>query len=99
PHRIMHYFPTRRSSDLAPSETADVSRGTNTVMLPDIVQCPLRGEQLVEALAVNPAVHLVVDHDGRRAGAVTEAIHRLQRHRPVRDRKSTRLNSSHVKIS
>src|SRR5690606_19732790 len=70
----------------APRDTAEVSRGTNTVMLPGIASVPPVGQQLVESFAVDAAIDLVVDHDGWRAGAVAEAIHRLQRHFAVGSR-------------
>src|SRR5690242_21044887 len=83
-----HPFPTRRSSDLA-VEPALEPQGRH-----------LRGEHVV-------AVHLPRDHEGlahrlahELAGGGAQALRgRGGGVRPQRDRKSTRLNSSHMSNS
>src|SRR5690606_41673008 len=85
--RGLHSFPTRRSSDL------------------DRFHAALPREVVAVRLAVVENVPLSVDLDD--AAVVVAAVeHRLVRglvrvdvHVRVADRKSTRLNSSHVKIS
>src|SRR5689334_24550753 len=84
-HRVLHSFPTRRSSDLAEIHVA-------AVLLPR--RPPIRGRlddlhpSRVDGASFEGAPHLVdrVVTDGRR-DAYRE------------DRKSTRLNSSHSSIS
>src|SRR5690606_41324404 len=84
-HRGLHSFPTRRSSDL----TAEGKPGRGDAAARALARGVRRRRR-----AARPDVRLryVADRrraDGRRRGA-----------RPApRDRKSTRLNSSHVKIS
>src|SRR5690606_41933011 len=83
--RVLHSFPTRRSSDL----TAD-PRGTDEgdqsaeERLPHPEDGPFAGGSATFLADLQP--------DGRRAG-------RGAARAPQIDRKSTRLNSSHVKIS
>src|SRR5690606_41091205 len=94
----LHPFPTRRSSDLEPQPAALVD---DRIRLRLLEQPALIGAVKI-ALAVDCRHSIAVDIDG----AVT---HRLainlgksseDRHAGLRrDRKSTRLNSSHVKIS
>src|SRR5205807_10307058 len=71
PHRYLHSFPTRRSSDLAASSTSS----------------PIRANSSCEGT--------------RRAGSATPRSPHGRPRLPSwrRDRKSTRLNSSHLVIS
>src|SRR5579863_6868203 len=69
----------------APSERAPASRGTYTVKVMR-EQSPLAVElrqQRVEALRGHPAMQPVIDHHRGRAGAVAQAVDRLQREPPV----------------
>src|SRR5207244_10174036 len=88
PHRALHSFPTRRSSDLLEPhhpvprlgpQGLQVAGGRHAERRP-LVEVPLQG------LLVLGSVVLVVDQHA-------EHVHR------VADRKSTRLNSSHQIIS
>src|SRR5690606_41822022 len=86
-HRDLPPFPTRRSSDLV--------RITHTSQPGD--EAPqltsMNEQQLVEVLASFNATHrLNAQREILRRGARGDVVRRL-------DRKSTRLNSSHVKIS
>src|SRR5690606_41749103 len=94
--RAPHSFPTRRSSDLERGEdrglaeisAAGVADGRGLAVVVGMVFL----DQGVVALTEDPPGR-VVDHDGAdRTAALLIALAR-------QDRKSTRLNSSHVKIS
>src|SRR5205809_1322324 len=74
PHRDLHSFPTRRSSDLAGQR-----RGTGGRPRDGDLRVPVRGR--------------------RRRGAGTRPRTRTRGGAARRDRKSTRLNSSHGYIS
>src|SRR5262245_62462623 len=82
-HRSLHSFPTRRSSDL-PLLHLDAARG----------QRPgLHGEQSdLDRLALR-------ERRGRRQRHRGRATEERTTRDPQRDRKSTRLNSSHLGIS
>src|SRR5207253_8948513 len=88
PHRVLHSFPTRRSSDLLDAARSSPLRCClgcdrkipSAMVAPSDESCPL-------AFAARARPHRLRFISGRR---------RLS-HR--RDRKSTRLNSSHVAIS
>src|SRR5690606_41411954 len=85
--RALHSFPTRRSSDL-PDQHRDREDRVDAERSPP----------------VEPA-RIELDHARRerrlqrRALLVATALRRRRRSPELRDRKSTRLNSSHVKIS
>src|SRR5690606_41490705 len=95
--RALHSFPTRRSSDLAEL--------VNWAAEEDIAVVLANGfDPLMRLNSVSPAnfhgaymaTQHLIDAGHRRI------LHYTFRHRPTirqRDRKSTRLNSSHVKIS
>src|SRR5690606_41701634 len=90
PHRILVPFPTRRSSDLVQQTRLDSTyREQAAAFIADVdvpAESPERkvpDEVLVRRLAA----------DFRRGLKAGDPVGRL------RDRKSTRLNSSHVKIS
>src|SRR5207302_3977226 len=86
PHRALHSFPTRRSSDLP--DQSDVSR-----------------HEPVRLLAWGHGIPPVPDHGGRsevgfaRRERVVPDLGRAAEIGHHTDRKSTRLNSSHVKTS
>src|SRR5690606_41893277 len=97
--RLLQSFPTRRSSDLACAEQAAilavrrlaVNVGLDLTNLCAIVVSRRHVRAVVFVRAVGVAEHGLGDH--RPALRVTEDAGVLL------DRKSTRLNSSHVKIS
>src|SRR5690606_41875681 len=92
-HRDLHSFPTRRSSDLVLSGTGE-SQLTGDV--PDIAVLNILGARMVLTVTADTgAIHFFDFFDGIQIESsliIDDAI-------GVRDRKSTRLNSSHVKIS
>src|SRR5690606_41147565 len=83
-HRVLHSFPTRRSSDLHPFPPAGLVVGPVAGAV-GIAREGLLHQNRVGAVVVELPVRLVGDGDGPQS--------------PPADRKSTRLNSSHVKIS
>src|SRR5690606_42032350 len=92
-HRALPSFPTRRSSDLAPTlalgdaALRTLQRGFGPAEMPGILdKLPIRrGKEFLQS-------HVDAD---RRAGFGQGFLRNVV----ARDRKSTRLNSSHVKIS
>src|SRR5690606_41339772 len=93
-YRRLHSFPTRRSSDLDVGEEAPVLLGLDPVRR-------LAEEVLgVGVLPLSDEVGVVVPAliEAEAIGDVAVGDERAGRE-AVRDRKSTRLNSSHVKIS
>src|SRR5690606_40753235 len=90
-HRDLHSFPTRRSSDLSSSATARAS--------------PMTSVAVVLEVGASPSGHASRSTDTSRLTAAWRAIVDpalpviVISGAPIRDRKSTRLNSSHVKIS
>src|SRR5207249_11214501 len=92
-------FPTRRSSDLRPDLTDSLKEGTSGAGTGHARQ-RLRAALVISEIAL--AVVLVVG-----AGLLIRSLWRLRAVNPgfdpqglvTRDRKSTRLNSSHVSIS
>src|SRR5690606_41737866 len=97
PHRALHSFPTRRSSDLGKHGSIEnIEYGD----LPDPVLQPGHAIVRVRAAALNhldlwvlkgwPGLEIALPHIGGAdiSGEIAEV-----------DLKSTRLNSSHVKIS
>src|SRR5690606_41989427 len=89
-HRHLHSFPTRRSSDLglligACSDSDDtVPQGEN----------PLEGLHLLESIQANGHTLEIYSKKEAFVTGYNELFLRIKE-----DRKSTRLNSSHVKIS
>src|SRR5690606_41061787 len=84
-HPALHSFPTRRSSDLS----GEQSQGCR--------QVPQRCERCFPG-RVCPRKR--ADHCSRKSAENHHApVRRCQGNRVAQDRKSTRLNSSHVKIS
>src|SRR5207249_10795398 len=95
PHRALHSFPTRRSSDLSRLRTE----------FPALLQeYATRGLEYGQRVRVLPTGHvyryggLWPDSTDFFELRVLDASDRARRTFPV-DRKSTRLNSSHVSIS
>src|SRR5690606_39727149 len=87
-HRALHSFPTRRSSDLIDA-VPDVTNNQVQVLTKAPALSPLEVEQFVTfpmELALKSIPDLVELRSVSKAGISV-------------DRKSTRLNSSHVKIS
>src|SRR5690606_42012999 len=90
-HRSLRPFPTRRSSDLRPPGRAPgpgMSGGPGTVRPPMV-------------MAMSTPFRLVSEFEprGDQPKAIHELVEGLRRGEKHQDRKSTRLNSSHVKIS
>src|SRR5207302_10926404 len=88
-HRYVHSFPTRRSSDLRPA----VFVHANPAKHRDLHG---RDDLAHVLLTVGAGAMDLYDAKDRIAVALVESVFRRARYR---DRKSTRLNSSHVKIS
>src|SRR5699024_11471525 len=80
PHRVLHSFPTRRSSDLCYNNTIVAQLSENNIAL-----------MVDEVIGVSD----VNEEDFHAASEEDDASVRSL----VTDRKSTRLNSSHVSIS
>src|SRR5205085_12704414 len=97
-HRNLHSFPTRRSSDLAKicqEEKMwlhiDGAYGGAFAMLPEY-KWVSEGWELADSIVINPHKTLFVPLDF--SVLYVRDLERLRR-----DRKSTRLNSSHSQIS
>src|SRR5207302_7938428 len=86
-HRALHSFPTRRSSDLGPLRAAAVAEGG-----------PARRQRARDHDRRPQARHRCPDAHGERGG-FSGLEGQCSRRERWGDRKSTRLNSSHVKIS
>src|SRR5690606_41956944 len=97
-HRDLHTFPTRRSSDLAVG--AGVLRDHQNLLDAGLDQPLGFAEHIAHWAADQLAAH---GRDNAEAAAVVAAFGNLQvgivARGELEDRKSTRLNSSHVKIS
>src|SRR5690606_40649791 len=91
-HADLHSFPTRRSSDL-------LQRARVLPLDPQRQRLEAAVEQVRAVAVEHPAEHPAEVADGADQPGV--AAHRAgeQIVVPAEDRKSTRLNSSHVKIS
>src|SRR5439155_23302036 len=91
PHRHLHSFPTRRSSDLALHPAAAGEDLRHRAVEADLRPVgPRRGRE-----RLRDAAHPTADVTPHPPHAVTLAVGWAA----SRDRKSTRLNSSHVAIS
>src|SRR5204862_6483125 len=91
----LHSFPTRRSSDLVPDEDPASLRPGGTERLPGGPQVQsLGGQGPAHGARMEPAD---VALQFRRLGDQPLRVDEIEAQR--RDRKSTRLNSSHVEIS
>src|SRR5690606_42099004 len=97
-HHALHSFPTRRSSDLGLVFTTSIG----TPLTPANVR-----NQSFYPLLKKAGLPRIRFHDLRHTTAtvlLSRGVHprlvqELLGHSQIRDRKSTRLNSSHVKIS
>src|SRR5690606_40941362 len=98
-HSVLSSFPTRRSSDLYLWDEdigrceLQAARGYTQAQIDEIVKRRMSGYDIPTQVASSGKEELVVDvtRDARFAGIWNPG--------EPRDRKSTRLNSSHVKIS
>src|SRR5204862_6145678 len=91
PHRALHSFPTRRSSDLIAKETMEIY----APIAHRLGMGKIRGE--LEDLSFR-----YIDPEGYEdviASLETKKHASIELLNEIRDRKSTRLNSSHVEIS
>src|SRR5690606_41925760 len=89
-------FPTRRSSDLnstAATILGDNGRGGGSIVIHEVKAAPGRNKSAEIATAIEPEVHQPMFNVY--PNPFTDRL----RIEFVPDRKSTRLNSSHVKIS
>src|SRR5690606_41834576 len=90
-HRVLHSFPTRRSSDLGRlRRQAPEGSGRRECEAEEAAGRPDAGSGGTEGASVKKMVG---------PAAKREAVAHLQAVMGLSDRKSTRLNSSHVKIS
>src|SRR5690606_41296787 len=90
PHRLVHAFPTRRSSDLREYGPAAPPSGKVKDLLTRLALL-LKRYELQDEVGLD-----VGDHAAARYSTCPP---RIRSYTPALDRKSTRLNSSHVKIS
>src|SRR5699024_12067921 len=93
-HGLLLSFPTRRSSDLA--DLAWLEEGTKAF---NEYIAQLRWAQHFALLNREEMMDRVNNQLGRWAGEPVKAIQCINSHHNFTDRKSTRLNSSHVSIS
>src|SRR5690606_41456077 len=94
-HCSLVLFPTRRSSDLGERDEPDVAIGAGGLELRQRAVVEIL-ERLIECDALALGVLLFGGHD---RGHERVVVVLLVEQATGRDRKSTRLNSSHVKIS
>src|SRR5690606_39580050 len=87
-------FPTRRSSDLAARSTAQKKENSSTPLLLGDSDAMNTLRHRIERVAASDNPVLVTGEAGSGKELVASLVHQQSR-----DRKSTRLNSSHVKIS
>src|SRR5207249_10160762 len=85
---VLHSFPTRRSSDLF---ILMISSSLGLAQRSDLVSSSSIGGQIVRYGGLKESALVLLDHSGSTKDQRTFT--------DLRDRKSTRLNSSHVSIS
>src|SRR5690606_39874710 len=90
--REQHPFPTRRASDLLSSTISEIGRELATAKKDGAER-----KSVLSALIQTPATLLFSRRRMDSVGPLSTTT--ISYSRPARDRKSTRLNSSHVKIS
>src|SRR5207302_7206830 len=97
--RTLHSFPTRRSSDLASTARASASLPTRSWLTrSNTRQSRFRCRRSERGSDRDGLCH-GRPLGGRLGGGLLQAVQKVRRAlRMGRDRKSTRLNSSHVKI-
>src|SRR5690625_6342926 len=103
-HRVLHSFPTRRSSDLY-----EVHHGVDITDSAILAAARLSTRYITDRQLPDKAIDLIDEAASRirmEIDSKPEALDRLERRliqlkiqREAVDRKSTRLNSSHVAIS
>src|SRR5690606_40828962 len=91
-HRDLHSFPTRRSSDLDPSLKVNLLLKDGQEVKGGDIGLTVEGK----AASILTTERLLLNCMQRMSGIATKTH---QYNQLIRDRKSTRLNSSHVKIS
>src|SRR5699024_11415938 len=96
-HRVLHPFPTRRSSDLGPQQAAGGSHFAHAEEIVELIG-PIGLDEHRRRGTVDRRTAVVPPADGREV-VVGEVDAHLLRGLRLLDRKSTRLNSSHVSIS
>src|SRR5699024_11859816 len=96
PPLLLHPFPTRRSSDLGGVVFGEAARGPEQTAVPFALTqgCNPSAESL--HIKTFTRCHLV---SVGKCGPWVEEVSQARRIHRRRDRKSTRLNSSHVSIS
>src|SRR5690606_39850603 len=99
PHLTLHYFPTRRSSDLV------IPGYGGTQRLPRLIGKGRASQLIFSAEMINAdtaekwgLVNKVVPIS-ELINEATALAEKISKNSPTADRKSTRLNSSHVKSS
>src|SRR5690606_40102922 len=97
PH--VHSFPTRRSSELRRwiEERAASSAGQHNVSLSTLLTMPVPLPPLEEQTEILTTLDTQLSAAKEQEIAITHSLHQTAAQRR-KDRKSTRLNSSHVKI-
>src|SRR5690606_40721508 len=97
PRRALHSFPTRRSSDLIPGLTLTAGGTLQAGADEVVVGASAEGfaKRLTEWVDSLTRTGGLISTRNEEMGNVTKSINE----QIDRDRKSTRLNSSHVKIS
>src|SRR5690606_41847953 len=96
-HRVLHPFPTRRSSDLNESKNQKEYSAVLTQLNTYKADNSKTEERVLELLtAIDEEKKQLVEVEAERA---KECAKLEELHAAARDRKSTRLNSSHVTIS
>src|SRR5690606_41524591 len=98
-HRVPHSFPTRRSSDLAAHNMEEALAGLDYVGLPAIIRPSFTLGGTGGGIAYNRQEFAEIVERGLDASPTTEVLIEESVLGWKEDRKSTRLNSSHVKIS
>src|SRR5207302_6214400 len=94
-HRALHPFPTRRSSDLDDEAKAEAR---TYFPMPGDSEATIRQKQALRDTATS-AIRRQAGRAGGDIAAPSAAPQAAAAGHPPLDRKSTRLNSSHVKIS
>src|SRR5690606_41624855 len=93
--RFLHSFPTRRSSDLIDNQISN----SFTPIIDKVLRCEPARLKVVTRNEMPPEVIVApVEEDGWNV-MVDQGLQMTMIFPLPRDRKSTRLNSSHVKIS
>src|SRR5207302_3969920 len=98
-HRVLHPFPTRRSSDLVSCIAEGVSGSTNAVNISMTGSLPdVSAAGLLITLAATPTAGTYGPANVADSGGTVALKNTNAKWVESQDRKSTRLNSSHVKI-